>query len=32
MTEYSKEAFEDATRTFEKLAGVKLFEQAVEIQ
>ena len=32
MTEYSKQAFEDATRTFEKLAGVKSLEQAVEIQ
>ena len=32
MTEYSKQAFEDATRTFEKLAEVKSFEQAVEIQ
>ena len=31
-TEFSKQAFEDATRTFEKLIGVKSFEQAVEIQ
>jgi hypothetical protein len=31
-TEFSKQAFEDATRTFEKLVGVKTFEQAVEIQ
>jgi hypothetical protein len=32
MTEYSKLAFEDATRTFEKLISVKSFEQAIEIQ
>jgi phasin family protein len=32
MTEYSKQAFEDATSTFQKLAGVKSLEQAVEIQ
>jgi hypothetical protein len=31
-TEFSKQSFEDATRTFEKLVGVKSFEQAVEIQ
>lgn len=31
-TEFSKKSFEDATRTFEKLVGVKSFEQAVEIQ
>jgi hypothetical protein len=31
-TNFSKQAFEDATRTFEKLVGVKSFEQAVEIQ
>jgi hypothetical protein len=31
-TAFSKDAFEDATRTFEKLVGVKSFEQAVEIQ
>ena len=32
MTGYSKKTFEDATRTFEQLLGVKSFEQAVEIQ
>jgi hypothetical protein len=32
MTDYSKQAFEDATRTFEQLVGVKSFEQAIEIQ
>jgi hypothetical protein len=32
MTDYSKRAFEDATRTFEQLVGVKSFEQAIEIQ
>lgn len=31
-TAFSKDAFEDATRTFEKLVGVKSFEQALEIQ
>ena len=31
-TAFSKDAFEDATRTFEKLVGVKSFEQAIEIQ
>jgi len=31
-TAFSKQAFEDATRTFEQLVGVKSFEQAVEIQ
>jgi len=31
-TAFSKQSFEDATRTFEKLVGVKSFEQAVEIQ
>jgi hypothetical protein len=31
-TAFSKQAFEDATRTFEKLVGVKSFEQAIEIQ
>jgi len=31
-TAFSKDAFEDATRTFEKLVGVKSFEQAFEIQ
>jgi hypothetical protein len=30
-TNFSKQAFEDATRTFEKLVGVKSFEQAIEI-
>src|SRR4029078_2861446 len=29
---YFKEAFEDATRAFEQLVGVKSIEQAVEIQ
>jgi hypothetical protein len=32
MTDYSKQAFEDATRTFEKLLGAKSLEHAVEIQ
>lgn len=32
MTDYSKKAFEEGTRTFEKLAGAKSVEQAVEIQ
>jgi phasin family protein len=32
MTDYSKQAFEDATRAFEQLMGVKSLEQAVEIQ
>jgi hypothetical protein len=32
LTEYSKQAFEDATRTFEKLVGAKSLEQAFEIQ
>ena len=32
MTEFSKRAFEDASRAFEKLIGVKSFEHAVEIQ
>jgi hypothetical protein len=31
-TEFSKQSFEDATRTFERLAGVKSLEQAFEIQ
>jgi hypothetical protein len=31
-TAFSKDAFEDATRTFEKLVGVKSFEQSIEIQ
>ena len=29
---YSKKAFEDATRAFEQLVGVKSVEQAIEIQ
>jgi phasin family protein len=32
VVEYSKQAFEDATRTMEKLLGVKSLEQAIEIQ
>jgi hypothetical protein len=32
MTEYSKLAFDDATRTFENLISVKSLEQAIEIQ
>lgn len=32
MTEYSKKAFDDATRTWEQLIGVKSLEQAFEIQ
>jgi hypothetical protein len=32
MTVYSKQAFEDATRTFEKLVGAKSLEHAFEIQ
>src|SRR5262249_51310335 len=32
VTEYSKRAFEDATRAFEQLAGAKSFEHAIEIQ
>ena len=32
MTNYSKQAFEDATRTFESLLGAKSLEHAVEIQ
>jgi len=31
-TAFSKDAFEEATRTFEKLVGVKSFEQTIEIQ
>lgn len=31
-TDYSKQAFEDATRNFEKLLGAKSLEHAVEIQ
>ena len=32
MTDYSKQAFEDATRAFEQLAGAKSFENVIEIQ
>src|SRR5581483_5580211 len=32
LTDYSKKAFEDATRTFEQLAASKSVEQAIEIQ
>jgi hypothetical protein len=32
LTEFSKQTFEDATSTFEKLAGAKSLEQAFEIQ
>ena len=32
MTDYSKQAFEDATRAFEQLAGAKSFEHAIEVQ
>ena len=32
MTDYSKQAFEDATRAFEQLAGAKSFESVIEIQ
>ena len=32
MTGYTKKAFEDATRAFEQLLGVKSLEQAIEIQ
>jgi hypothetical protein len=32
MTDYSKRAFEDATRAFEQLAGSKSVEQAIQIQ
>jgi len=32
MTDYSKQAFADATTTFEKLVGAKSLEQAIEIQ
>jgi hypothetical protein len=31
MTDYSKRAFEDATRAFEQLVGAKSLEHAVEI-
>ncbi len=32
VTDYSKQAFNDATRTFEKLVAAKSLEHAVEIQ
>ena len=32
MTEYSKAAFDDAIRTWEKLIGVRSLEQAMQIQ
>lgn len=32
LTDYSKKAFDEGTATFEKLAGAKSVEQAVEIQ
>ena len=32
VTDYSKKAFEDASRAFEQLVGSKSVEQAVEIQ
>jgi hypothetical protein len=32
VTDYSKQAFEDATRAFEQLVGAKSLEQAIEIQ
>jgi phasin protein len=32
LTDYSKRAFEDATRAFEQLVGSKSIEQAIEIQ
>jgi hypothetical protein len=32
VTDYSKKAFEDGTRTFEQLLGAKSVEQAIEIQ
>ena len=32
LTNYSKEALDDATRAFEQLVGVKSVEQAIEIQ
>jgi hypothetical protein len=32
VTDYSKQAFEDATRAFEQLVGAKSFEHAIEIQ
>jgi hypothetical protein len=32
ITDYSKQAFEDATRAFEQLAGAKSLEHVFEIQ
>jgi hypothetical protein len=32
VTDYSKQAFEDATRAFEQLVSAKSFEHAIEIQ
>jgi hypothetical protein len=32
MMNYSKEAFDDAVRTWEQLIGVKSFDQAIQIQ
>jgi hypothetical protein len=32
VTDYSKQAFDDATRTFEKLVGAKSLESVIEIQ
>ena len=32
VTDYSKRAFEDATRAFEQLVGAKSLEHAIEIQ
>jgi hypothetical protein len=32
MMEYSKAAFDDAVRTWEKLIGVRSLEQAIQIQ
>jgi hypothetical protein len=32
VTDYSKRAFEDATRAFEQLIGSKSLEQAIEVQ
>ena len=32
VTDYSKKAFEDATRAFEQLAGAKSLEHVLEIQ
>ena len=32
VSDYTKRAFEDATRAFEQLVGAKSFEHAIEIQ